>query len=101
MNWGDGLPVVPPTMERINEFLKFGGMAYDTPVATLPIAHRKTLAMHVAACGVMAGCKPEYMPILVALTKGMGAPDFRRTLAAGSTGKCKISDLFEELGLRI
>ncbi len=82
MNWGDGLPVVPPTMERINEFLKFGGMAYDTPVATLPIAHRKTLAMHVAACGVMAGCRPEYMPILVALTKGMGAPDFRRTLAS-------------------
>lgn len=82
MNWSDGLPVVPPTMERINEFLKFGGMAYDTPVATLPIAHRKTLAIHVAACGVMAGCKSEYMPILVALTKGMGAPDFRRTLAS-------------------
>ena len=82
MNWGDGLPIIPPTMERINEFLKFGGVSYDTPIATLPIAHRKTLAIHVAACGVMAGCKPEYMPLLIAMTKAMGAPDFRRTLAS-------------------
>lgn len=82
MNWSDGLPVVPPTMERINEFLKYGGLEYDTPVATLPIAHRKTLAVHVAACGVMAGCRPEYMPVLVALTKALGAPDFRRTLSS-------------------
>lgn len=82
MKWSDGLPIVPPTMERIDEFLRFGGMAYDTPVATLPIAHRRTQAIHVAACGVMAGCRPEYMPILVALTKALGAPDFRRTLSS-------------------
>lgn len=82
MNWSDGLPIVPPTMERINEFLKFGGVSFDTPIATLPIAHRNTLAIHVAACGVMAGCKPEYMPILIAMTKAMGAPEFRRTLAS-------------------
>lgn len=82
MNWGDGLPIIPPTIDRINEFLKFGGMSAETPIATLPIAHRSTLAIHVAACGVMAGCKPEYMPILVAMTKAMGAPEFRRTLAS-------------------
>ena len=82
MNWSDGLPIVPPTMERIDAFLRFGGMAYDAPVATLPIAHRRTLAIHVAACGVMAGCRPEYMPVLVALTKALGAPDFRRTLSS-------------------
>lgn len=31
---------------------------------------------------VMAGCKPEYMPILIAMTKAIGAGDFRRTLAS-------------------
>lgn len=82
MNWSDGLPIVPPTMERINEFLKYGGLEYDTPVATLPIAHRQTFAIHVAACGVMSGCRPEYMPILVALARALGAPDFRRTLSS-------------------
>ncbi len=82
MNWSDGLPVVPPTMDRIDAFLKYGGLAYDTPVAILPIAHRQTLAIHVAACGVMSGCRPEYMPLLVALTQALGAPDFRRTLSS-------------------
>ncbi len=82
MNWSDGLPVVPPTMDRIDAFLKYGGLAYDTPVAILPIAHRQTLAIHVAACGVMSGCRPEYMPVLVALTQALGAPDFRRTLSS-------------------
>ncbi len=82
MDWSDGLPVVPPTMDRIDAFLKYGGLAYDTPVAILPIAHRQTLAIHVAACGVMSGCRPEYMPVLVALTQALGAPDFRRTLSS-------------------
>ena len=82
MNWSDGLPIIPPTLDRIQPFLKFGGVKYNTPVATLPIAHRQTLAIHVAANGVMAGCKPEYMPILLSLTKALGDPEFRRTLAS-------------------
>lgn len=82
MNWSDGLPIIPPTIDRINEFLKFAGISYDTHIAVLPIAHRKTLAIHVAANGVMSGCKPEFMPILVALTKALGSPDFRRTLSS-------------------
>lgn len=69
-------------MDRINEFLKYGGLTADTPIATLPVAHRRTLALHVAACGVMAGCRPEYMPVLVALTKALGGADFRRTLSS-------------------
>ena len=82
MNWSDGLPVVPPTMDRINRFLEFGGIAADSVIATLPIAYRKTRAIHIAACGVMAGCRPEYMPILIAMTKALNAPQFRRTLSS-------------------
>ena len=82
MGWSDGLPVVPPTMDRINEFLRYGGLEADTPVAVLPVAYRNTLAEHVAACGVMSGCLPEYMPVLVAMTKVLGSPDFRRTLSS-------------------
>jgi len=79
MNWSDGLPIVPPTMERIDEFLRFGGMTYNTPVATLPTAERwLSMSRRVAS----SGCQPEYMPILVALTKALGVPDFRRTLSS-------------------
>ncbi len=82
MNWSDGLPIVPPTFERVREFLRYTDMAWDETVAILPVAHRNTTVWHVAVNGVMAGCKPEYMPILIAMTKAIGAPTFRRTLAS-------------------
>lgn len=82
MKWSDGLPIVPPTFEKVESFLKYTDMKWDETVAVLPIAHRNTTTWHVAVNAVMAGCKPEYMPILIAITKGLGNPDFRRTLAS-------------------
>lgn len=80
--WTDGLPFVPPTYEKVNEYLKYTPYAWDEVVAVLPPAHRSTTAWHVAVNAVMAGCKPEYMPILIALTKGLGDGNFRRTLSS-------------------
>ena len=82
MKWSDGLPIVPPTFEKVESFLRFTDLKWDETVAVLPIAHRNTTVWHVAVNAVMAGCKPEYMPILIALAKGLGNPDFRRTLAS-------------------
>jgi hypothetical protein len=82
MKWSDGLPIVPPTYESVMEFLKYTDMAWNETVAVLPVAYRNSLVWHVAVNGVMSGCKPEYMPILIAMTKALGAPDFRRTLAS-------------------
>ena len=82
MNWSDGLPIIPPTYAKVESFLKYSGMPMDETVAVLPVAHRNTTVWHVAVNAVMAGCKPEYMPILIALTKGLGDSNFRRTLAS-------------------
>ena len=82
MEWSDGLPIVPPTFEKVESFLRYTGLKWDETVAVLPVAHRNTTVWHVAVNAVMAGCKPEYMPILIALTKGLGDPEFRRTLAS-------------------
>ena len=82
MNWSDGLPFIPPTFERVNEFLRYTDLKWDETVAVLPIAHRNTTAWHVAVNAVMAGCKPEYLPILIAMTKALGDGNFRRTLAS-------------------
>ena len=79
MNWSDGLPVIPPTFEKVESFMRYTDCRWNETVAVLPPAHRGTTAWHVAVNGVMAGCKPEYMPILIALTRSMGAPEFRRT----------------------
>ena len=82
MKWSDGLPIVPPTFEKVESYLKYTDMKWDKTVAILPIAHRDTKVWHVAVNAVMTGCKPEYMPILIALTKGLGDGNFRRTLAS-------------------
>lgn len=81
-NWTDGLPIVPPTFGKVTEFLRYSPCGYDETVAVLPPAHRNTTAWHVAVNAVMSGCKPEYMPVLIALTKGLGDGNFRRTLAS-------------------
>lgn len=81
--WSDGLPLVPPTIERVEEFLRFTDRAWDETVGVLPIAHRNTLVWQVAVNGAMAGCPPEFMPLLIAFTEALGEPDFRRSL--GST----------------
>ena len=80
--WTDGLPVVPPTRERVNEFLKYTDLDPDAVIAAIPPAYRKATARLVAVNGVMAGCPPEYMPILIAFTRAMTDGDFRRTLAS-------------------
>ena len=82
MGWSDGLPVAPPTFEKVGEFLKYSPCRWDETVAVLPPANRETKAWHVAVNGAMAGCKPEFMPILVAMTRGMGVNKFYRTLSS-------------------
>ena len=83
MMWSDGMPIVPPTRERVEEFMKFTDYRWNRTIAVLSPSYRQTLVWHVAVNGVMAGCKPEHMPLLIALTKAMTSGDFRRTL--GST----------------
>ncbi|MBQ3746831.1 MAG: hypothetical protein II863_05425 [Kiritimatiellae bacterium] len=82
MNWSDGLPVVPPTFAKVEGFMKFSPCKWDETVVVPPPANREVKAWHVAVNAVMAGCKPEYMPILVAMAKGMGVNKFYRTLSS-------------------
>lgn len=80
--WSDGLPIIPPTAERVEEFLKYTDQPWDETVGVLPIAYRKTLVWHVAVNGAMAGCPPEFMPLLIAYTQALADGNYRRTLAS-------------------
>lgn len=80
--WSDGLPIIPPTVERVEEFLKYTDQPWDEVVGVLPIAYRETLVWHVAVNGVMAGCPPEFMPLLIAYTQALADGNYRRTLAS-------------------
>jgi len=83
MGWSDGMPFSPPIYEKVLEYLDYTDHAWDETIAVLPQAFRNTTTWHVAVNACMAGCRPEYMPILIAMTKAMAGGDFRRTL--GST----------------
>jgi hypothetical protein len=80
--WADGLPVIPPTIKRVEEFLKYTDLPPDQVIALFPSKLRAT-PWNIAVNGVMAGCRPEYMPILVAAVEAMasGSND-----ALGSSG---------------
>ena len=80
--WTDGLPIVPPTEAAVAEFLKFTDLKPDHSLGAIPPAQRAVTVRHVAANGVMAGCPPEYMPLLIAFVEAMKAGDFRRPLAS-------------------
>ena len=74
--WSDGLPIVPPTPQKIEEFLSFTDRAPDESLGILLPESRAATIWAVAANGVMAGCRPEYMPILVALVEAMADPTY-------------------------
>ncbi|HZP36023.1 MAG TPA: UGSC family (seleno)protein [Methylomirabilota bacterium] len=75
-DWSDGLPIVPPTPDRVAEFLRFCDRAPDTALGVLLPDKRRATVWNVAVNGVMAGCRPEYMPILVALIEAMADPRY-------------------------
>src|ERR1043166_5455637 len=74
--WTDGLTVVPPVVERVEATLAYEGRPPEAVIATHP-ATRLQLTLHAAAVNaVMAGCLPEYFPVLVAAFEAMDKPDF-------------------------
>ncbi len=64
--WTDGLPVVPPTEARVAEFLAHLGRERDEVLGGVPERRRTVTVEHVVANAVMAGCLPEYGPVVVA-----------------------------------
>ena len=75
-DWSDGLPIVPPTPERVAEFLRWTDRAGETELGVLLPDQRRATVWNVAVNGVMAGCRPEYMPILVALVEAIADPRY-------------------------
>ena len=70
----DGLPIVPPTVERVARML--GGRDPRRVVAVLPPLRGLATLRKLAICAVMAGCLPDYFPILVAATEAVMEPQF-------------------------
>ena len=82
----DGLPIVPPTAARVNAMLAHNGYTADHEISMLPPGFEMVTANDVAICAVMAGCKPEYMPVLVAAVDSLSDMSFNLVGIATTTG---------------
>jgi hypothetical protein len=87
--WTDGLPIVLPTESRVADFLDYAGLQPDDVVCRITDRNRAITAEKLAINGVMAGCLPEYMPVLVAATACLGTNEFKINHIA-STGSLWI-----------
>jgi hypothetical protein len=73
--WTDGLPVVPPTPERVVQFVEAAGLAPQDVVGKVPTRGELVItAEKLAINAVMAGAKPEYMPLIVAAMRALTDP---------------------------
>jgi hypothetical protein len=85
-DWTDGLPVVPPTAALVEQMLAGGPWRADAVLLHEPVRDRAVTAWHAAINAVMAGCRPEYFPVVGAALAAIGDPDFTLHGPATSTG---------------
>jgi hypothetical protein len=83
---GDGLPLVAPTIERVEAFLQAAGTDGDDQIwPAIPPRSTPVTARQVAAVAVAAGCRPTWAAVVLAAYRAMALPDFRLFQAAITT----------------
>jgi hypothetical protein len=74
--WSDGLPIVPPTAERVERMLAATTRGRHEIVAHVAPAYGAATVERIAINCVMAGCDPACLPVLIAATEAIAAPEF-------------------------
>jgi len=88
--WTDGMPVIPPTAERINAMLEAANLKPEHQLAFIENRQVSVTAEKVAINAVMAGCKPEYMPVVAATVEALADPKYGYHGPATSTGGAAV-----------
>ena len=74
--WSDGFPIVPPTEEAVNRMLEGTELTPDHLIAVFPPGMGKATVEKIAVNAVMAGCLPQYMPVILAAVDAIVDPAF-------------------------
>ena len=74
--WGDGLPIVPPTAARVDRMLAHSRRGRHELVARVAPGFGAATVERIAINAVMAGCDPEYLPVLIAATEAVADAEF-------------------------
>ena len=84
--WTDGLPIVPPTALHVAACLEAAHLAPGDVIGVERVRQRRLTAEKVAVNTVMAGCRPAYMPVVVAILRAMCQEAFNMHGSTASTG---------------
>jgi hypothetical protein len=74
--WTDGLPIIPATPEAVKQFVAASGRQAGDLIAVLPPRKGRATVEVIAVNAIMAGCRPEYMPVLIAAVEGVTDPTY-------------------------
>jgi hypothetical protein len=86
--WSDGLPVIPPTPERVERMLAWCDRDLDKAVARIPPRFGAATPIRVAANAVMAGCKPEYFPLVLLALEALAEEQYNLYGTQATTHPC-------------
>ncbi len=74
--WTDGLPIIPPTPDAVQQFIAASGCPADKLIGILPPRKGRATVEVIAVNAVMAGCRAEYMPVIIAAIEGLIDPSY-------------------------
>lgn len=74
--WSDGLPIIPPTVERVERMLAHTRRERYEIVARIAPQYGAATVERIAINAVLAGCEPAYLPVLIAATEAVAEPQF-------------------------
>ena len=86
--WSDGLPIVAPTVKRVAAMLAYTDRHRDDELGTMPPRQGVVTLEILAVNAVMAGCRPEYFPVVVAAVEAMLDPAFNLFAVQATTHPC-------------
>ena len=86
MGWSDGNAIIPPTKDRVERYLEGSGHDPWKTLGISPSSGRDLTIWSIAVNAVMAGCRPEHLPILISLTEILADPNYGSEHSGNTTG---------------
>jgi hypothetical protein len=86
--WGDGLPLVPPTAERVEQMLAYCDRPWNEPIAKMAPRYGEATPLRLAANAVMAGCAPNFFPLYMLAIEAMCEEPFNLYGVQATTHLC-------------
>ncbi len=97
--WSDGLPLIPPTRDAVNKMLEGTDLPYDHVIGIVEPGGVEATVEYIAINAVMAGCLPQYMPVVTAAVEAITDPAFN--LREVQCTSCNMAPLLIVSGPRL